>query len=66
MLERRRIFIRAADDKNQKNNAANREGLKRKGRAAEQDGEEAKDLEQTRHDVDQGDVTVKGISPRVM
>src|SRR6267142_4408618 len=63
--------IPAEDDGDQKNNAANREGLKREGRAAEQDGEEAKDLEQTGHecrsgrrdskrDFAAGDVTVRG------
>jgi hypothetical protein len=39
-----RIFFRAANDKDKKNNASNGEGLKRERGAAEQDGEEAEDL----------------------
>jgi hypothetical protein len=36
--------LRTADNENQKNDAANGEGLKRQSGAAEQDGEEAEDL----------------------
>jgi hypothetical protein len=43
------FLIRSGEDENQKDDAAHSERLKGEGRAAEQDGEEAKDLKEAGH-----------------
>jgi hypothetical protein len=45
LLKRGRIFLRAGNYENQKNNPANGEGLKRQRGASEDDREEAEDLQ---------------------
>src|SRR6266852_3931322 len=59
-------FGGVAKDKAQKNDAPGGVRLERQSGAAQEDGEEAKNLEQAGHGAGQGLTTVKGISPRVM